>query len=193
MNAAPADPELSILARDFAGRFAVIIAALVALIARAFLRPPRLAPLIIPLCRRLNRTARRLMIHLARQAAGQLPAPSRPGRTGTRAVQPAIPTTHAWLVRALKHEAAAYACQLSHLLAAPGVSDLLDAVPATRRLLRPVCRMLGVSDTPPTGVARQATGAPSRTESGGAVFYPPPCPHLRLRWPWYTKPNPNPA
>ena len=241
MNANPAIPTHSaperpapapgfdpVLALAFAARFSVIIAALVALIARSFLRHPSLAPLIVPLCGRLNRAARRLAAIMSRHGAPRRDevsdrgAPSRPesgaaSSSPRRNPEPSIPTTQAWLVHTLLHEAAAYRSQLAHLLSEPGISELLDAAPSARRLLRPLARMLGLPDTalravarqaacaplrtesvvapdtPPTGVARQATGAPSRTESGGAVFYPPPCPHLRLRWPWYTKPNPNPA
>jgi hypothetical protein len=209
VNANPAAPELRALAPGFAGRFAAIVAGLAALIARAFLRHPSLAPLILPLCGRLTRNARHLatlMARLARYGAirhgatrrgeasgpatgAQLCAPKAAGgfslekpRKRTRPLAPRercpIPTTHAWLVRTLHHEAAAYASQLSHLLAEPGVSELLDAAPTARRLLRPLCRMLGLpdtalravarqatSDTPPTGgVARQATGVFTDTQ-----------------------------
>ena len=80
MNAnphAPARPDLCARAPGFeigfAARFAVIVAGLVALIARAFLRNPSLAPLIVPLCRRLTRTARRLPGLMSQIAAGPLP------------------------------------------------------------------------------------------------------------------------
>jgi hypothetical protein len=206
VNANPAAPELRALAPGFAlafaGRFAAIVAGLAALIARAFLRHPSLVPLILPLCRRLNHTARRLatlMSRLARHAASRRGearraaqrsgearraaqrsgearrAAQRSGEaSGRGALAPRertcpIPTTHAWLVRTLHHEAAAYASQLSHLLSEPGVSDLLDAAPAARRLLRPLCRMLGLSDTKRSVVARLSDRcAPSRTESVAA-------------------------
>jgi hypothetical protein len=175
MLSAPLPPPLRALAPGFAGRFAAIAAGLVALVARAFLRHPSLAPLILPLCGRLNRNARRLatlMSRLARHGAcrrrgeasgrGAL-AP----RERSRTPKPPIPTSQAWLVRTLRHEAAGFASQLSHLLAEPGVSELLDAAPTARRLLRPLCRMLGIPDTPPTGgVARQAT---SDTPPAGGV------------------------
>jgi hypothetical protein len=224
MHPQPAAPNLAITAPAFAGRFAMIAAGLVALIARAFLRDPRLAPLIVPLCGRINRAARRfaaVMAMLARHGAIRHGATRRGEASGrgfslekprkrTRPFAPRtrcpIPTTPAWLIAALRHEAAAYASQLAHLLAEPGMAELLDAAPAAKRLLRPLCRMLGISDTPDTplrGVARQATGvfafknpesvlAPSRPESAPApspppTMSPPPCPHLRLRWPWFPR------
>ena len=213
MSSHPAAPELTAVA--FAARFTVIVAGLVALIARAFLRQPSLAPLIIPLCGRLTRTARRLTVIMAGIAAGQFPSPRfRPGRAGGRTARVVIPKTQAWLIRTLHHEAAGFASQLSHLLAAPGVSELLDAAPAARRLLRPICRMLdtplpglarsdtalravarqATSDTALRAVARQATGAPFRPESVIAPsLRPPPCPRLRLRWPWLPHPRAKPA
>ena len=179
MQAAPAAPERRLTASDFAGRFTMIAASLVALIARGFLRNPSLAPLIIPLCRRITRTARRLATLMAQLTAGQLPTPRiRPRHPGGHTAKNTIPVTGAWLVRTLQHEAAGLASQLAHLLAEPDVSDLLDAAPAARRLLRPLCRMLGLpdtarcavarqatSDTPLRGVAGQAAGAPLRPES----------------------------
>ena len=148
----------------FAQSFTRIIAGLAALIARAFLGNPRLALMIVPLHKHLTRTARRLaalMVLLARHGAcrrrgeasgrGAL-APRERTRSSFR-----IPTTPAWLVATLRHEAAAYASQLRHLLAQPGISALLDATPAARRLLRPICRMLGLAVTPRPAVSGQAT------------------------------------
>jgi hypothetical protein len=220
----PLAPDLALKAPAIAGRFALIAAGLVALIVRAFLRDPRLAPLILPLCRRITRTARRFSAVMGLLAAGRLPrhAASRRGKTSDRGFslkKPRertcpIPTTRGWLVATLHHEAAAYRSQLAHLLAEPAVSDLLDAAPAARRLLRPICRMLGLSDTPPTGgVARLSDRhapsraesvlapclLPSRTESGAApsppppALRPPPCPHLQGRWPWVLHPHAKPA
>jgi hypothetical protein len=54
MATAPPIP-VQAFAPDFARRFGLIIAALVALIARRLLREPRLALLIIPLCTRLSK------------------------------------------------------------------------------------------------------------------------------------------
>ena len=196
------------LAIAFAGRFAVIAAGLVALIARAFLRNPKLAPLILPLCGRLSRNARRLATIMGRLATGKTPRHYRPGRPGGRTAKPPIPTSQAWLIRTLQHEAAAYRSQLSHLLAEPGISDLLDAAPSARRLLGPLSRMLGISDTALRTVARRATPRQERPASqnltGVFVFknpesvvapslHPPPCPRLRLRWPWISLPHAKPG
>jgi hypothetical protein len=229
MHAQAAAPDLATSAPGFAGRFTMIAAGLVALIARAFLRDPRLAPLILPLCGRINRTARRLaavMAILARHGAIRHGATRRGEASDRGALAPRkrcrplaprtrcpIPTTPAWLIKILHHEAATYASQLSHLLAEPGVAELLDAAPTAKRLLRPLCRMLGLpdakrsvaarqatSDTPLRGVARQATGVfPLKNPesvlapSSPPIIRPPPCPHLAPRWPWYTSPAAKPA
>jgi hypothetical protein len=211
MPSPPAASDLFTPPPDFAGRLALIVAGLAALIARAFLRDPRLIPLIRPLHAHLTRTARRFAALMALLAAGRLPRLRRPGKSGPHHPRPRIPTTPAWLVATLHHEAAAYASQLSHLLDAPGMSELLDAAPEARRLLRPLCRMLGISDTALRAVARGATGvfpfknpesvpAPSSPpESVPAPspppppLHPPPCPRLRFRWPWYTKADAKPA
>jgi hypothetical protein len=240
MHPAPAAPDFATSAPGFAGRFAMIAAGLVALIARAFLRDPRLAPLILPLCGRINRAARRfaaLMAMLARHGAIRHGATRRGEASGrgfslekprkrTRPFAPRtrcpIPTTPAWLIATLRHEAAAYASQLAHLLAEPGMAELLDAAPAAKRLLRPLCRMLGIPDTPLRGVARQATGvfafknpesgaapspdtppaggvarlsdrcAPSRTESVAAPLLRPP-PCPHVLWPWFPRASAKPA
>ena len=181
MNADPAAPELSapnpaatnaaLSATDLAGRFGLIIAGLASLIARAFLRNPRLALMIIPLHKQLTRSARRFAALMALLAAGTPSPPARrSGKSGPRHPGPRLPTTPGWLVAILHHEAAAYRSQLAHLLAEPGVSELLSASPAGRRLLRPVSRMLGLPDTALRAVARQAAGvfAFKNPESGAA-------------------------
>ncbi len=96
MNLAPLTPELCATAPEIARRFTIIIASIVALIARAFLRNPRLLPLIVPLYNRLNCAARRFTTLMARVAANKHPTP-RPSRAraGIRKPKPPIPTTHA--------------------------------------------------------------------------------------------------
>jgi hypothetical protein len=149
----PIAPHLRALAPDFARRFALIAAGLAATIARAFLRNPRLAPLIIPLCARLTRSIRRCAGLMASLAAGKHPrrAAKRSGEASDRGAlaprkrsTPRIPTAEAWLIQTLRHEAAAYASQLAHLLAEPAAVELLAAAPTTDHFLRPICRLLGI-------------------------------------------------
>lgn len=137
-SAPAATPEL-------AQRFGAIIAGLVAVVARRFLREPRLVGLILPLCRWLARTVRRF----ARVTAGPAVVPaSRAGRVravaarGTR-----LPSQRAWLLRELLHEAAVYRGYLEQLLAEPATQAALAEAPGLGRLLRPLCHMLGIDKT----------------------------------------------
>ena len=171
MNPAPSTPDLQALAPDVARRFTLIIAALAALIARVFLHNPRLLPLFIPLCNRLNRAARRFSTLMARIAANQHPK-RRPGRVrpGSRKPRPPIPTSYAWLIRAIPYEAAGLGAQLAHLLAEPGVAELLAAAPSAQRLLNPIRHALALSPKPPWPKRKRAP-APKATPAERA---PPP-------------------
>ena len=178
MQTAPVPAPLRAFAPDLARRVGLILAALAAIVARRFLREPRLVALIVPLWNRLNRTASRFERLMARLAAGTLPAPR---RAAARRVRPlpvprraGLPTGRGWLVRALGPEAAACASQLEHLLAEPGVAELLAAAPAARRVLGPLRHMLGVGPAPRRQAARHPAPAPCPRE-------PRPLPP-RLAW-----------
>jgi hypothetical protein len=186
------------------GRLAEILGGLGALIARAFLRHPTHAALILPLWTWLNRTVRRFERVIARQVAGTLrPGTPRPGRkSGSRATP--LPRTRGWLLNALRHEGAHYANRLDALLAEPEVAALLAATPQAQRLLRPLCHMLGIQPEAlgkPLSPARRGKNAsrpkplssplpPSRKGSGEggatrtASLLANLCPRLLQRWPF---------
>ena len=140
-----------------ARRLGVILAAVAALIARRFLRDPKFAAVIVPLWGWLGRSARRFERVVMRPAVVR-PGVARPaGRAeGSPMAQDAVmrparlrsrlrlPGGQGWLVKALGWEAAGYGSQLTALLAEPEMQAVLAAVPAVGRILRPVCRMLGV-------------------------------------------------
>jgi len=170
-------------APDFSRRFSAIMAALVALIARRFLRDPRLALFIVPLCARLNRTARRVQRLMARLAAGNLPKPHAPGRVGgPHPSTGVLPTGRGWLIRDIGHEGAGYASQLEALLAEPATAALLALVPAMRRLLNSIKRILAV------GVfafrSRPAPPKPPAPEPFGKVAF------RSQGYTWYEVPTP---
>src|ERR1019366_373175 len=104
---------------------------------------PRLALLIVPLCARLRRAARRFERLMARLAAGRLPKPHPSGPRGPPPSAPALPTGRGWLIRVLGYEAANYASQLQALLAEPAAVELLAAAPTAGRILNPLSRLLG--------------------------------------------------
>ncbi len=156
-----------------ADRFALLIEALCrAVAARA--RAQRLAgPLLILVWSRLHRMALRFAALAARVRTGRLPArlaARRPSRSGPP--PRLLPHGFAWLVR-LVPEAAASGSQLQHLLEDPELAALLAAAPQAGRILRPLCRMLGVRPPPgPLTLPRHSrTPLPPRP---GASGQPPP-------------------
>ena len=60
-------------------------------------------------------------------------------------VQPFWPRTFGWLTTLMKHHAALYTVRMEMVLAEPEMVALLTASPQAVRLLRPMCRMLGVT------------------------------------------------
>ena len=132
-------------APDLARRFAMIMAGLGALIARRFVKMPHLSRFTVLLFGRLNRAVRRL--HRALSSPGKVPARRVRGdrADGTRPVQVRLPSRRGWIVRELGWEAAAYLGYLEALLAEIETQVVLAGAPRAGRVLRPICRMLGVS------------------------------------------------
>jgi hypothetical protein len=165
------------------------VVALAELVAKQFLRDPSLKPLIPPLWTYLKRSAVRFGRLMTRVATNRLPKPCapRPDRPKPDTPRPTnpIPTGRAWLIRALGYDAVHYASQLDHLLAEPGVADLLAACPAAARILRPLGRMLGLTALAPKRTAPKPR-APVATKTPRAV--PPhraPLPRLHPEDPSY--------
>ncbi|MCC6719563.1 MAG: hypothetical protein IT555_16905 [Acetobacteraceae bacterium] len=102
---------------------------------------------------RIGRMSRRLQTLYSRWQAGTLPRlrPSRAGQSVTgqsRTDPPArayFPRGHAWLASHADHHVRGHASQLAHLLARPDAEAFLAAVPRAGRILRPLCRMLGIA------------------------------------------------
>ncbi len=119
----------------------------------------------------LSSVMRRVESLVARHRAGRLRVrPSRP-----RTVQPQeerekvapkrrLPARFGWVVEWLGHHAAGCAAQLRHMLTHdPDLVALLDAGPQAGRVLRPLCRMLGMepgADLPPSLFPRRRERAP---------------------------------
>jgi hypothetical protein len=189
---APLPAPVQAFAPDLARRVGLILATLAALVARRFLRQPRLAALIIPLWTRINRAARRFERLMARLAAGRLPKPRRsgappsgsPGHDGPHRSANTIPTGRGWLVAALGPEAAACATQLQALLAEPAAVELLALAPAAQRILRPLTRMLAIG-------AFASRPRPAPVAEPPLAFLPPG--EIAGRSPgftWYVVPTP---
>lgn len=73
--------------------------------------------------------------------AARQPAQARPFKSRR------LPTGYGWLIRRLP-AASPFAQELRHLIGDPQMAALLQANPGMARLLRPLCRMLGVQQPP---------------------------------------------
>jgi hypothetical protein len=136
-------------------------------------------PLLILLWAQLNRTVARFNVLAARVAAGQLAAP-RPRPAHDNASRPAPlsplpsrarpmwPTGSGWLVR-LVPEAACSAGGLHYLVTQPELAALLAAAPQAGRLLRPLCRLLGVKLPPALQLPRVPRATPPATEAAATT------------------------
>jgi hypothetical protein len=79
------------------------------------------------------------------------------------AVAPVWPRRFAWLVRLAGYQAAGFGSQLQAILEHPEMVALLAAAPQSVRILRPLCRMLGVE----TSRLRPHAGHVAETSNGG--------------------------
>jgi hypothetical protein len=209
MQPVPLTPELRAAAPAVGTSLGALIAGLIALIARAFLRNPRRVAIILPLCTRLNRAGQRFNRVMARLAAGTRVRPSRARDRRGGAPPAPLPTQCGWLLADLRHEAAYFHHRLDALLAEPETAAILAACPQAARILRPICRMLGLRPAAlpplprrprkprrkprrppaPAPVAEPELiplAATRRLRRGPDGLYLPPCPHVG--WPWFPHP-----
>ncbi|HET9147406.1 MAG TPA: hypothetical protein VFN77_05115 [Acetobacteraceae bacterium] len=123
---------------SLAGHFALIIEGMCQIIARR-VGLGLAGPLIILIRARLRRYAARF--------AHATTTPYRPSKPRPNRLRPSrphpLPRRKAWLLR-LVPETASGASQLRHFLADPELAALLAADPRFNRILRPLCRMLGI-------------------------------------------------
>jgi hypothetical protein len=132
--------------------FTTLLTGLQAAIAVVAARERTLTVLLVAVWGRIGRISTRLERLIALWRAGMLPAPrARRGRVpGTPASKPvsAFPAAPAWLLVAVR-EAAPFGARLESLLSEAECTAFLAAAPQARRLLRPLCRMLGVGMVAP--------------------------------------------
>ena len=168
------------VAADLARQLTVILGALAAVIARRFLRMPGRLALILPLWRWLTHAARRFERAALRPQVAPRDRPARvTGDAKAASGRVRLPSGHGWLVRELGWEAAGHGSQLAHLLAQPEMQAMLAAAPAVGRVLRPLCRVLGLDPAPvarPVAVTAEAAAAPrpARVKVAKAVVVPAP-------------------
>jgi hypothetical protein len=145
--------------------FTPLLTRLQAAIAVVAARERTLTVLLGAVWGRIGRIATRLERLIALWRAGKLPGPraARGPVAGAVGGKPrsALPTTPAWLLVAMR-EAAPFAAGLESMLSEAECAAFLEAVPQARRLLRPLCRMLGVGVKPvPAGRARPVWQRPT--------------------------------
>ena len=131
--------------------FSLLLTNLQAAIAVVAARERALTVLLVAVWGRIGRMRVRLERLVARWRAGTLPTPrkSRAGEVRTSVQVPSgIPRTPAWLLAAVR-EAGAVRGQLEHLLSEAECAAFIAAVPQAGRILRPLCRMLGIGVKPP--------------------------------------------
>ncbi len=164
--------------------FARLIGGLCRAVAAAA-KNPLAAPLLLLLWPRLNRLARRFTALAARASAGTA-APGRRASPRPVAQRPhppyqRLPRRFAWLLPVVPGAAAA-GSQLQHLLGEPQTAALLAAAPQAGRLVRPLCRMLGVRPPPvltPSQRPARSPAAPKRPAAGPSPAVPPSGPGRR--------------
>ncbi len=154
-----------------AERLAGLIDGLCAAVAAHGARGLLTVPLLLLLWSRLSRMARRARRLAKRMAAGAPPPNPRPPAPRSAPSRPYVrlPRGFTWLVRAVPGTASG-AATLQFLLDQPDMAELAQ-FPPMRRLLRPLCRMLGVRP-PPVRHPAPPQAAPPVTRASD----PPPPP-----------------
>jgi hypothetical protein len=127
--------------------FTALLTRLQAAIAVVAARERALTVLLVAVWGRIGRISTRLERLIALWRAGKLPkARTWHGRVpgaAPRIIISVLPRVPAWLLVAVR-EAAPLGARLEQLLSEAECAEFLAAVPQARRLLRPLCRMLGV-------------------------------------------------
>ena len=132
-------------------RFACILAGICQMVAARGGRDHAAAPMVVLVWSRLRRMVTRFTALVARMEAGTLRAPQprarpSPAEPRSTATAPALrlPSGHLWLVRFVQ-ETIQHSGQVQHLLTDPDMIRLLALAPQQAgRIIRPLCRMLGV-------------------------------------------------
>ena len=144
--------------------FTPLLTRLQAAIAVVAARERALTVLLVAVWGRIGRISTRLERLIALWRAGKLPKPRAwLGRVpGTPVKKPVsvLPRVPAWLLVAVR-EAAPFGTRLESILSEAECAAFLEAAPQARRLLRPLCRMLGVGvRAPRAGRVRAVWQAP---------------------------------
>ncbi len=158
LSAPPAPPDLS-------RRLTLIIEALRRIIAARAGRDRAAVPIVLLVWPYLHRLAARFeaLARRVRAGGGAVATPrTRPARLAPPRSPPRLPRGLAWLIR-LAPDAAQLGGQVRHLLADPELACLLATAPQAGRILRPLCRMLGILPGPDLPAALFRPRGPPRS------------------------------
>ena len=184
-------------AQVVADRLALIIEGLCQAVARRCGLGGLAGPFIILIWSRLRRLATRFARHALipipsnpqTVAEAVIASAAKPSRKRSTSASPLLPRRKAWLLL-LAPETASGASQLRHFLADPEVASLLAQAPQLRRILNPLCHMLGIRAAqalpPPSS---QPPEAPPATPLIPCHAQPPAAPIAFPPWP---APPPSP-
>ena len=127
--------------------FTPLMIRLQAAIAVVAARERALTVLLVAVWGRIGQISTRLERLIALWRAGMLPKPrawrGRVPGTAPRTINSVLPRVPAWLLVAVR-QAAPFGARLESMLSEAECEAFLAAAPQARRLLRPLCRMLGV-------------------------------------------------
>ena len=159
--------------------FTHILTGLQAAIAVVSARERHLTALLVAVWGRIGRIRTRLERLIALWRAGMLPTPRAPrarrqGQPTGEKPASVVPTVPAWLVTAVG-AAAGIGAQLEQMLSQEECVRFLAEVPQARRVLRPLCRMLGVGlrkTRKPRPVWQAPRAAPVMVVPAGLVMGP---------------------
>ena len=152
---------------------------------------PRIIPLIVPIWNRIGRLLARFERLVVKLGTGWRPkaAPQPPPRSTPRSTPQAphaqpdairLPRGFGWLVQ-LTHGATAASGHVQALLAEPGMAELLAAAPSAGRILRPLCRALGIRPGPPLSEPPAAPTSSTQPRQPDGRFGRPPT-HAQPHW-----------
>jgi hypothetical protein len=120
-------------------------------------------PLIVLAWNRVARLANRFLSLVHRLNDGKLSPVGTARRPASRhpPTAPSWRTRHvAWLLRMMRTEVVACAGALEYYLSWPEMAELIREAPQAVRILRPLCRILGVKIPPELRLPRRAVPAP---------------------------------
>ena len=147
-------------------RFAYFIEGLLKDVAAEGPRGRVAVPMIVLLWARLRRMTVRFASVMARFRAGTLPAAGGARRRLAR-VRPAsaprpadLPRHFAWVIQVIPG-AACWRAAIEQMLDDPELAAVIAGAPQMRRILRPLCRMLGIEPVPALALPRRPRPPPA--------------------------------